>query len=119
MENNWSIYAYLPFIWLGLIIFYGLIRSAYEIKIGGIYLQPIQVVETHFDAIEFSDEKIYTDLFIRCVKDPQQAIMDIHREITYNILNNIRPFITFTKTRGQSRNYTSIKGRIFVGRRRE
>lgn len=118
MESNWSIYAYLPFIWLGLILFYGLIRSAYEIKIEKIYFQPVQVIETHFDAIEFRDQKLYTDLFIRCNKDPQQAIMDIHREIAFNIMNRVKAFITFTKTRVPSQNITKIEGRIFVGRKR-
>lgn len=40
---NWSIYAYIPFIWLAFVLIYGLTRAAYEVGIGEQKILPPEV----------------------------------------------------------------------------
>jgi len=113
-------YAYIPIIWLALVIFFGLIRAAYEVGAEDFMSMPVPtyIEMTHFDAVELRDQIMYKDIALLCFRNPQHELAKMRQDIVQSILNKTRPFITFTKTHDVARKCTRVEAVLFVGRKR-
>lgn len=114
----WSIYAYIPIIWLFLIIFHGLMRAAYDVKLDYIkwYIVPLKVDEVHFDAVTLTEEYLVSDLARKVAK--HDIMLNRWQSIRQKLGDRAKLYITGTSEHDSELRYTKITGRLFIGKER-
>lgn len=109
---NWSIYAFIPIVWIGLVLLHGLIRASYEFKTETAFKMYAELAP---DVEIFSAEHLITDLTIRHYRGhPNDLFRLAHREVARKLLDAAKYRISFQNGRNHELRYHSITGQLKV-----
>jgi len=102
--ENWSIYAYVPFVWLVVVLVVGLIRAAYEVG-----LESGPEIETLRVKVTLTDLEIYTSTL-----KPAFIFNQVKEEMAVELFQELKNKIMFWVDRDHPRRLRTISGSIGV-----
>jgi len=120
----WSIYAYLPLIWLGAIIFYGLIRASYEVGLETLDVLSPEIPgpiikEKEYEVVGLRRVGEVSELLMRTETMPMgDIIADVHRDLAYQLLEQVKTRIRFFRTKSIATGRLRIEASLYVAERK-
>ncbi len=101
---SWSIYAFIPIVWLLFILVAGLIRASF--KVGRESVGDVELLGAEYR---------FTDLALRCYRgDPKDIIRKAHQEVAGQLFNSVKDRILFRREYDVPRCYHSIRGHLTI-----
>lgn len=119
---NWSIYAYIPLVWLGFMLICGLIRASYGVGLEMPRIAPHEPIgslfEQKFDLIKLVAQRDINEVDVVTCKDPKALFMKAWRGVITVLMHECKYYIIKTREQDPQRASTRIRGSIWIGKKR-